>query len=45
MPCTKFKGGYRIKRGGKSGYYPKLYSSKKACEIRVGQMKAFKHSK
>ena len=40
MPCRKFRNGWKIKRGSKPGYYPKVYTSKKACLIRVDQMES-----
>jgi hypothetical protein len=42
MPCIKVPGGYKIRRKT-GGLYPKVYSSKKACEIRVGQMESHKN--
>ena len=44
MPCIKVKGGFKIKRS-KGGLYPMIYKSKKACEMRVGQMEMHKEMK
>ena len=44
MPCIKVKGGYRIRRS-KGGLYPKVYKSKKQCEIRVSQMERHRKAK
>ncbi len=44
MPCIKVKSGYRIRRSS-GGLYPKVYKSKKACEIRVAEMESFKNKK
>jgi hypothetical protein len=43
MPCISVKGGYRIRRS-KGGLYPKIYTSKAACELRVSQMESHKKS-
>lgn len=44
MPCIKVKGGWRIRRSV-GGLYPKVYSSLKLCEIRVGQMESHRPKK
>ena len=44
MPCIKVKGGYKIRRS-KGGLFPKIYKSKKSCEIRVVQMEIHKKKK
>lgn len=43
MPCIKVKGGWKIRRS-KDGFYPKIYTSKKVCEMRVSQMESHKKS-
>jgi len=44
MPCIKVKGGWKIRRS-KGGLYPKIYSSIRACLIRVRQMEQHKGRK
>jgi hypothetical protein len=44
MPCIKTKSGWKIRRG-KGGLYPKVYTSRKQCEIRVAQMEMHKKKK
>jgi len=45
MPIRKVAKGWKIKRGSKPGYYPKVYKSKKAAQKRVQQMESYKHIK
>ena len=45
MPCIKqSNGGYKIRRSA-GGLYPKIYASKKLCEIRVSQMEIHRPKK
>ncbi|MDO8885732.1 hypothetical protein [Candidatus Oleimmundimicrobium sp.] len=45
MPIRKTNAGYKIKRGNSTGWYPKVYSSKKKAEARVRQMETHRRIK